>query len=242
MQDLSLEKIEAVLAAIKAATTVQEIKKIHDMAEAAKVYVQQQKIGKEAELQMSEYIIRAERKLGEVLQKAKADGQFGEGKPFHTHTVEGDDSKVNLNEVGLTRDLSSRAQKIAAVDEKEFEQVISEGKEKGKLTKRMFAKKRNSQESNPKPPKSEAAAIETEPVRNELEPQITPEMLPRTYREKFERIIGQEKARLAAQFHNEVNARVKEFLAATIGPRLQKEQKEARWIMLSRKGAMTRKQ
>lgn len=71
---------------------------------------------------------------------------------------------------------------------------------------------------------------------------IASQSLSKSDQVKLQKAIEQEKARLAAQFHIEVNARVKQFLADTIGPQLQKEQKDARWIMQSRKGVMTRKE
>jgi hypothetical protein len=53
--------------------------------------------------------------------------------------------------------------------------------------------------------------------------------------------IQQHKAKLDAQFHAAVNARVQEFLENTIMPKLQEEQAEARRVMEARKGVMDRK-
>jgi len=53
MQDLSIEKIDAVRAAIEQAATVQEIKHALNVASAAQVYAQQSKAGKEVELRVS---------------------------------------------------------------------------------------------------------------------------------------------------------------------------------------------
>ena len=68
-----------------------------------------------AELQIAEYILRAERKLGELLTAAKAAGQIKEGNPKLRATVDDNDSCVRLKEIGISRDLSSRAQQIAAI-------------------------------------------------------------------------------------------------------------------------------
>src|SRR6516225_6345165 len=76
--------------------------------------------------------------------------------------------------------------------------------------------------------------IEREQIRREVER----EMLSMTAQQKLERVIQQEKGRLAAMFSSDVNARVKEFLENTIGPQMQKEQREAQWMMRSRKGVM----
>lgn len=87
-------------------------------------------------------------------------------------------------------------------------------------------------------------AITAELARKQTlrEPQVTRADLSATAQQKFDRAIGQEKERLGAQLQAEVNERINRLLADTIGPRLRKEQKEARWIMESRKGVMTRKQ
>jgi hypothetical protein len=58
MQDLSIEKIDAVRAAIEQAATVQEIKHALNVASAAQVYAQQSKAGKEVELRVSEYVLQ----------------------------------------------------------------------------------------------------------------------------------------------------------------------------------------
>jgi hypothetical protein len=88
--------------------------------------------------------------------------------------------------------------------------------------------------------------LETEAHRREAaalaEPQVTRDMLSITAQQKFDVVIKQEKARLAADFALAVDKEVKEFLTNSVGPVLAKEQKEARWIMESRKGVMTRKQ
>jgi hypothetical protein len=169
MQDLSIEKIDAVRVAIEEAATVQEIKHTLDTAAACQVYIQQAKKGKEAELQIAEYILRAERKLGEMLQAAKAVGQIGRGKPFQKHNVDGDDITVRLEERGISRDLSSRAQRIADVPKDEFEKAISSGKKDGKLPRNMFSKKHA---PPPDAPKSHSAKSENKDERIQRGPPV----------------------------------------------------------------------
>jgi hypothetical protein len=67
--------------------------------------------------------------------------------------------------------------------------------------------------------------------------QITPDDLSLTAQQKLE----QYKHKLAQEFHEQVNARVQEFLENTIMPKLQQEQAEARRIIEARKGIMDRK-
>jgi hypothetical protein len=141
MSDLSLAKIDAVLVAINEAATVQEIKHTLDMANAAQIYAQQAKVGKDIELRTAEYVIRAERKLGELLESAKATGQITKVPPHNqSHVPDENMCTFTLEQAGIDRKLSSRAQKIAAVPEAEFEQAISKGKQTGKLSKSLFSR------------------------------------------------------------------------------------------------------
>jgi hypothetical protein len=94
------------------------------LAEAARIYVQRSKAGKDVELYASENVIRAERLLGEMLDGAKKAGQIREGRPGKT--VVGADSLTTLEEHNISRDLSSRAQKLFAIPDDEFEQRIEE--------------------------------------------------------------------------------------------------------------------
>jgi hypothetical protein len=139
MSDLSLDKIDELRVAIEQATTVSELKNILDTAAAFQVFLQKQKRGKDAELKIAEYILRAERKLGQMLQAAKAAGQI----THHVrgqHVIGSDDNIVRLKEVGISLDLSSRAQRIASVPNDEFEQTISNAKQTGKLSKSVFSR------------------------------------------------------------------------------------------------------
>jgi hypothetical protein len=72
-------------------------------------------------------------------------------------------------------------------------------------------------------------------------PEIAPGDLSLTAQQKLDLAIQQHKAKLDAQFHAAVNARVQEFLENTIMPKLQAEQAEARRVMESRKGIMDKK-
>jgi len=146
MQDLSLEKLDAIRVAIEQAATVQQIKHTLDTAVAAQVYIQQAKKGKELELKIAEYVIRAERKLGEILHAAKAAGDILRGNPQLSGST-----TIKLAEIGISRDLSSRAQRIADVSKDEFEKALSNGKDAGKLSRNMFSKKHSPPPHAPKP-------------------------------------------------------------------------------------------
>jgi hypothetical protein len=77
----------------------------------------------------------AERKLGGILYAAKAAGQITKAhNPKNKHdVVDNDIMSFTLKQAGISRDLSSRAQRIADVSSDEFEKVITAGRQAGKL-------------------------------------------------------------------------------------------------------------
>ena len=166
MQDQSLAKLDEVLLAIEAATTVQEIKSTIDAAIAIGVYTKQAKLGRDIELKASEYILRAERKLGEMLAAAKAAGQISRGNKTGNNQYESgnvpkeNNSTFTLDQAGIDRKLSMTAQKIAAIPSKDFEKKIAEGKESGKLTSKTVIK--SAQSDGAKPPKPKPEVVKPE--------------------------------------------------------------------------------
>lgn len=110
--------------------SVDEVKGWADRAAAAQAYARMAK-DKSLEVDAAEIRIRAERRLGEMLTEQKASGGMSEGGRPKT----GRDSRPvsgapTLAEVGISKDLSARAQKIAAVPEAEFEAEVGEWRER----------------------------------------------------------------------------------------------------------------
>jgi ParB family chromosome partitioning protein len=135
--DLVLAKIDAARLAIAEANTLQEANAIVAMADAAKVYAERTKASAAVQKYAAEIGIRAERRLGEILAAAKEAGQI-------THSVRGDvvdggDNIVRLQDAGISRDVSSRAQKLAAIPSEKFEKAIKEAGEE--LSKSRILKK-----------------------------------------------------------------------------------------------------
>lgn len=136
MNDQALAKIDIAKAALAEAKTIQEVKRIVDLAEAARVYAQRSRAGKEVEMYAVEISVLAERKLGEMLTAAKAQGSLKEGQPSKKRTVDADDS--SLVDLGITRDLSSRAQAIASIPVSEFNDVVRTKCENGTLSRKAI--------------------------------------------------------------------------------------------------------
>ena len=114
--------------ALAEAKTIQQTKKILDVAHAAEIYAKRQHLGEEAMDIALSIKVEALRKLGEMLQAAPknrgVEGKAGpgRGKPG-TKSEPGFTEAPTLAELGLTKKESAVAQKLAALSENDFEQV-----------------------------------------------------------------------------------------------------------------------
>ena len=136
-----LIKYEAACRALAECKAVDEVKSWADKAAAMQAYGRMAK-DKTLEIDAAEIRIRAERRLGEMLAQQKAEGGLNQGSRSQlsgkTETgdvlaVVGDDRQKTvpkLADVGVSKDLSSRAQKLAAVPDSEFEAEIGEWRER----------------------------------------------------------------------------------------------------------------
>ena len=130
-----LTKYDAAKYALAEAKAVDEVKHIHDVSAAMKAYARQAK-DKQMEIDASEIRIRAERRLGEMILEQKEtvglnEGRAGAGRPSLGGTQEEPpkDIRPTLADVGVSKKLSSRAQKLASIPEDDFENTLSEHRE-----------------------------------------------------------------------------------------------------------------
>lgn len=126
MSTNQLIKYEAARRAIAECRTVDEVKSWADKAAAMQAY-QRMAGDKSLEIDAAEIRIRAERRLGEML--AQSDLQRG-GRPSKTGSQSEPVSAPKLSDVGISKKLSSRAQKLAAVPEEEFEAEMGEWRDR----------------------------------------------------------------------------------------------------------------
>jgi|ETNvirenome_6_85_1030632.scaffolds.fasta_scaffold18740_3 N6-adenosine-specific RNA methylase IME4 len=141
---VALVKYEAACQALAAAKTVDEAKGLRDKAEAMRAYARQAK-NKGLEVDAAEIRMRAERRLGELIKAQKATvglasgGQRGGRKKKDGSREEPANAPPTLAEAGIDKKLSSRAQKLAAVSEAQFESMVDDwrgrvGKEAERVT------------------------------------------------------------------------------------------------------------
>jgi len=108
------------------ATTIQAAKELKDLALTAADWARRKGLGDEAIQYAREYAVRAERKMGEMLQATeRADGGDAQRTRLHDAT----ESPPTLTELGITKRESSEAQLLASLPENRFEDLAA-----GKIT------------------------------------------------------------------------------------------------------------
>lgn len=117
-----LSKAQRVLAE---ASTIDEVKDLRDKAAAVKAYAEKSRLGKNLVIQASAIRIRAERRLGQMLQETPlADSAPGNqhAKASDTHSPAG----LLLKDLGITKNESSRSQRIADLPDSAFERYLAD--------------------------------------------------------------------------------------------------------------------
>lgn len=128
----TLAKYDAACRALAECRTVDEVLEVRNAAERYELYYRQAK-DRTLMADASEIILRAERRLGEILKNGKEAGQIVRGRPANqeqfTPGVNCTESeqltpRVKLHEAGIDRKLSARSQKIASISERALEVMI----------------------------------------------------------------------------------------------------------------------
>ena len=102
------------------ANTIQKAKELKDLALTSQDWAKRKNMGDEAIQYCRSYAFEAERRMGEMLAETdRAKGAKGIG-PI---AVVPRDHKPTLKELGLNKDESSKAQALAALPQRVFEQV-----------------------------------------------------------------------------------------------------------------------
>lgn len=124
MANTGLAKYDAMRQALQLAASVDEVKEIRDKTLALKAYAAQRN-DSEARRWFEEIQTRAERRAGQLLAETERDKG---GNPLFT-TRSAKRQVASLGQLGLTRDQSSRWQKLAAIPEAQFESDLTQSLE-----------------------------------------------------------------------------------------------------------------
>ena len=134
-----LVKYDAACRAVAEAKAVDEVKQMRDKADAMRVYAKQAN-NKQLEVDAAEIRMRAERRVGELIQAQKeteglnrgAAGTPGPGRGNKNVGLEKTrvSSQPTLAEAGIDKNLADRARKLSSVPEHEFEGMVGEWRER----------------------------------------------------------------------------------------------------------------
>jgi hypothetical protein len=127
-RDTILTNLSKCVTMLRECVSAEDAKKFIDVGAAAKVWAQRQKLGIEAQNSATEFVVRAERRLGEILRQTKRNQGGRPGKKPVTLEVQ----VSKLNEIGISRNLSSRAQRLTKIPPEKFEAAIAQTKKERK--------------------------------------------------------------------------------------------------------------
>ena len=121
----ALAKLSAATYALAEAKTLDDVKRIIDIAEAARTYARAAKLGLEAANHAAEVKLRAERKAGELLQQLeRSNGGRPAENPSQPVTQPSEYSAV-LQESDINRMTAHRWQTVATVPDEVFEEHVA---------------------------------------------------------------------------------------------------------------------
>jgi N6-adenosine-specific RNA methylase IME4 len=113
--------------ALVEAKTVDEVKDYRDKAAAVKAYAKKAKLGQKLVVEAASVKLRAERRLGEILQSI----DLANATPGNQYTgaltpPEGKAPPIRLRDLGITKSDSARSQRVATLPAELFERYLTE--------------------------------------------------------------------------------------------------------------------
>lgn len=132
VKDAALVSLDNAQRALSECKNVMQAKKIMDAAEAARIYLARTHASLEAVNHATEIRTLAERQMGEFLATTPKNGghKFAGGRGHQPPA-----QSPTLEEMGISKEQSVVAQRLAKVPPEEFEQRLEAGKAAGKLTR-----------------------------------------------------------------------------------------------------------
>lgn len=128
IKDSVIQRLSQASQMLVEAKSMQEVKKIMDVAAAARIYAKRQQLGEETVQHARSIELRAMRQLGELLIEAPKNKGANGFKPKQATGSTWEpvaDTTPTLAEMGASKKISSLSQQLARMPEKEFEQVES---------------------------------------------------------------------------------------------------------------------
>ena len=126
----ALAKLDKATQMLAEAKSLDEVKNIMDVAEAARTYARAAKLGLDAQNHAAEVKIRAERKAGDLLLQLERKPGERTDKP-HSNVERGSEYREVLDEQDIPTTTAHRWQQAAQIPEKTFEQHIAQIKDAG---------------------------------------------------------------------------------------------------------------
>lgn len=107
------------------ARTIDEAKDLRDKAVAVRAYVQKARLGRTLMIEAATIRIRAERRLGQMLRETPLANSAPGNQYTHSTASNGNDT-ASLRELGITKNESSRSQRIANLADELFEKYLAD--------------------------------------------------------------------------------------------------------------------
>ena len=128
---MELVKYDAACRALAEAKTVDEVKDYRDKAKAIEAYARLAN-NKTLQADALEITLRAERRLGQLLAESPkaTGGQHGGKAALDGSRREPSNKTPTLFEMGIDKKLSARSQKIAKIEDGDFEAIVEAAREK----------------------------------------------------------------------------------------------------------------
>lgn len=127
----ALIRYDAACKAIAEAFSVDEVKDIRDKSVALAAYARQAK-NKDLEADAIEIRLRAERRIGQMMEQGKEDRASEGGFRRDDGFSENPSLKPTLKEVGIDKNLANRARRGASKSDKEFDDSVKSAREKAR--------------------------------------------------------------------------------------------------------------
>lgn len=138
INEMAMEFVSKAKADLAKTSTMDEVKGYRERAEALRVFYQHAKKGIEFQNFYAEVRIRAERRGGEILQDMRANNEL-EGQGGDRKSKSNSRTLKTLDDLGISKNESSRYKKLADIPEEAFEDKIKDTKDKNReLTTALF--------------------------------------------------------------------------------------------------------